>query len=758
MNICEYPDTFHFLPLHSIQGGNCTCKTLNCSSPAKHPRPKNGVYAATSDPALIDKWKSLWPDGNMGLATGKISDIVVVDIDPRHGGLESIKRLEPIPDTVKVGTGGDGFHLYFKYPQIKVGNRVNWLAGIDVKSDGGYVVMPPSMHASGKRYTWLNHDWGKISEIPPHWLRSIVSQKKDQTQSQLSHLGEGSRNNFLASLAGFLSSKGMSDKKQIDKALQSFNLNFCSPPLQNTEVERIAASISKYKSEWNDPIPLLENKPKVPSMDEHYLPESIKPWIMDIVERMQVPIEFIAVPAVISLAAAIGRSASIFPKKYDNWQVTPNLWGALVARPGFFKSPCIAEAMKPLQYLATLEKKFYESQKEIYSLETEIIQAQIDGIMEVIRQRSKKSNNDDNSTLKTKLADLYLDLSKKKIVEKRYVTNDPTIEKLAGLMAHNPRGLLLLRDELFGWLKSLNKPGREGDREFYLECWNGSGSFTIDRVSRGTVHIDSLCLSVLGGFQPGKLSSYITNMKQGGAADDGLMQRFQLIVYPDLPEGWENIDRQPNEKACQKLTNLFNSIHKMRNTSPREYRFDDLALKEFVHWRTNLESRLRSGKINSLHFESHIAKYRSLIPSLALIFQVVNDLKSESVGLSSLNLATKWGCFLESHINKIYQLDCDQNITPGQVLATKIIQKQIHDETKVRLILRRSFAGINNTQKLDQACQYLEDLNWIKMIVKKTRGRSSTILQINPKIYLKQFHNSLLESLDLSNPKGTHQK
>ena len=115
---------------------------------------------------------------------------------------------------------------------------------------------------------------------------------------------------------------------------------------------------------------------------------------------------------------------------------------------------------------------------------------------------------------------------------KRYKTEDPTIEALGPILRDNPQGILLFRDELQGWLKSMNKKGQENARAFYLETWNASANFTSDRIGRGLIHIPSMCLSVFGGIQPGPIASYISRMHSGDDNDDGFLQRFQVMVWP----------------------------------------------------------------------------------------------------------------------------------------------------------------------------------------------------------------------------------
>lgn len=149
-----------------------------------------------------------------------------------------------------------------------------------------------------------------------------------------------------------------------------------------------------------------------------------------------------------------------------------------------------------------------------------------------------------------------LQITKEKPVEKRYKTNDPTPEKLAVILQENPNGILLLRDELSGWLESFRQRGREGSREFYLESWNGNSPFSVDRIGRGTIHIEALCVSIFGGIQPAKLEAYMekTATAQG---DDGFLERFQMAIFPERRKHWQLISRKPNTVAAQEAFNIF---------------------------------------------------------------------------------------------------------------------------------------------------------------------------------------------------------
>lgn len=124
----------------------------------------------------VHDWFSRAPDSNVGIVTGALSGLVVLDVDPRHGGEESLRKLEreygALPDTMESVTGGGGRHLYFSHPGGAVHNRTNIEPGIDLRGDGGCIVAPPSVHPSGNRYRWKkDHAPGDIRPAPlPEWL------------------------------------------------------------------------------------------------------------------------------------------------------------------------------------------------------------------------------------------------------------------------------------------------------------------------------------------------------------------------------------------------------------------------------------------------------------------------------------------------------------------------------------------------------------------------------------------------------------
>lgn len=515
------------LPLHSpVKEGVCSCGRVGCSSVGKHPRTKNGSKDVSLNNSVVQEWWSMWPEANIGIATGSLSQLIVVDVDPRHGGGKSWENWvakNDIPSTLKVSTGGGGYHLYFSTTAI-IKNKVGVLPGVDIRGEGGYIIAPGSFHASMKPYTWTNDLVTTAIAALPKTLEDLIKQdSKDVQDPPKNIIPLGSRHTTFVSLAGLLRRHGL-ESKGITEALKAINQTLCSSPLEIKEISSIAQSVSKYDTDlviaWQEPNKLAEFQTAVPSLSETLLPDSIEVWALDIAERMQVPLEFIAAPLVVSLSSVIGRQIGIYPKQKDDWFVIPNLWGAVIARPGFFKSPAISEAMRPLDALISKARVEFDSEKIVCRAKEEVLNAKIDGLKDAIKKATRKGNEHELPSLQKDLEAVLTELQNIAAFETRYKTNDATIEKLGCLLKENPNGLLVVRDELSGWLSSLKKSGHEGDREFYLESWNGYGSYTVDRIGRGTLHVPALCLSVFGGLQPGKLEAYVNQIQDGIGFDD----------------------------------------------------------------------------------------------------------------------------------------------------------------------------------------------------------------------------------------------
>ncbi|MBN2446779.1 MAG: bifunctional DNA primase/polymerase [Phycisphaerae bacterium] len=228
-----------------------------CSPGRKTPRTPNGFHDATTDEETIRTWWRAHPRANIGMPTGAVSGLIVLDIDPRNGGDAGVDALlaehGALPVTVESLTGAGGRHLFLQHPGGCVPCSQGELApGVDVKGDGGYVVLPPSVHPSGDAYAWAESR--AITEcapaVCPSWLAECIRKDAPMRRSPSSAedanpIPEGQRNATLTRLAGGMRRNGMG-REEIIAAMQVTNRQRCHPPLPEPEVERIAASVARY--------------------------------------------------------------------------------------------------------------------------------------------------------------------------------------------------------------------------------------------------------------------------------------------------------------------------------------------------------------------------------------------------------------------------------------------------------------------------------------------------------------------------------
>jgi len=201
------------------------------------------------------------------------------------------------------------------------------------------------------------------------------------------------------------------------------------------------------ETDWAEPQPLPEGLPAVPAFDSVLLPETLRPWVEDIAERIQCPPECPASGAMVALAAVVGRQVGIRPRLHDDWTVVPNLWGAVVGRPGLLKSPALAEVMRPLHWLEACAKENYETERRDHEADRLVGKA---AAKDTERQIGKAIKDDDTARAH-ELATAAMADEAETPRRRRYVTSDTTVEALGELLAANPRGVLLFRDELTGF-------------------------------------------------------------------------------------------------------------------------------------------------------------------------------------------------------------------------------------------------------------------------------------------------------------------
>lgn len=255
------------IPGHTLtDAGLCSCRKLDCDSPGKHPRIAWKEYQdhlpSRND---VEYWfggRARWGTAaNIIVLTGRVSGIVAVDIDPRHGGDESWRewcRTHPQAVTVTSLTGGGGTHLIYAHDGTEIGNSADILSGVDFRGDGGYILVPPSKHASGRDYAWDTEAHPDDMEpLPfPADIKLLVLQRRrgggteeerprlnvDALLTGKQKIHEGERNSEMTRVVGYFT-KASRSLDELVMMSNVVNVAACTPPLTEAELTKIARSI-----------------------------------------------------------------------------------------------------------------------------------------------------------------------------------------------------------------------------------------------------------------------------------------------------------------------------------------------------------------------------------------------------------------------------------------------------------------------------------------------------------------------------------
>ena len=489
---------------------------------------------------------------------------------------------------------------------------------------------------------------------------------------------------------------------------------------------------------WGEPLPVPTMLLPVESFDTELLPAALRAWVADIADRMQCPPDFVAVGAMVALSSVIGRKASIAPKRHDDWRVIPNLWGVVVGRPGVMKSPALSEVLKPLDRLEVLANDLHQEAMRDFEVSAKLRAMTEKKIAGEAEKAVKKGDIEKARHLMMEAADAIDDDPPE---PRRYKVTDASVEALGEILMSNPWGVLAYRDELNGLLRALDKEGQEGARAFYLQGYDGNQGYTFDRIGRGmNRRIPAVCIALLGGIQPGKLQAYIHDAVSGGAGDDGLLQRFGLMVWPDVGGEWKNVDRFPDTPARRAAFETFQRLDAMPpgtdpetgEPGPAVYRFTPEAQAEFDAWRRDFETALRSGEHHPA-MESHLSKYRKLVPALALVCALADG--EEAVSRNSLLRALAWAVYLQSHAARAYGAGTGPQTDAALALLDKIKGGAVQDGFAVRDVYVKGWAHLNTPESVKQAAAMLCDLGHLRRFDVKpgsSGGRPTATYRINP--------------------------
>jgi len=563
--------------------------------------------------------------------------------------------------------------------------------------------------------------------------------------------GEG-RENFILKYAAHLRNKGIS-QPEIETLALAYSKNNMQPPLEESVVLDRARRyqnnqpttpneippIEIYENEtfipdedlvandplWPEPKNLKNSLPDVPAFDRRFFPLKLSEYVTDIAERMSCPTDFPGIGMMVTMQAALGSRINCKPYDKNPWLVPCGAWGMVIAPPSQMKSAPLAEAIAPLKKLDKAAADDFRKSITQYEIEKGIYEKEV---KDAINKKTVASHL----------------VHPEEPGMTRYLINDATYEKLIQIASHNPNGVLMHRDELISWVYSLSKDSQKEARGLFLTAWSGNDSYATDRIGRGHVRANNVNISVLGTTQPNVIKSIISNAVHGGMEDDGLIARFQFVSYPDIVTEYIKIDRYPNLAAASHYEEIIESFAKL---DPRQIEaqmapsgeyylsFDEEAQKVFDAWRQRLENRLRDP--NSEEHPvilSHLGKYRSLFPKVALVLHLAGGHKGPITKKTALRTLL-WMGYLEAHARRMYHTATNRMLQNALALSKKISAGKLNSGFTKSDILVKEWADLKTGEEVANALSILSDMGWIRGVENKsTGGRPSVNYYINPHV------------------------
>lgn len=453
---------------------------------------------------------------------------------------------------------------------------------------------------------------------------------------------------------------------------------------ESLKTNAIEPKKSFTKGDWDSPIPLKSKLLPVEMFTYQHLPPVLADFVSVSAVRLDnAAAEYTAISLLTCMSGILGNSTAIQPKQFDSsWLVVPTLWCLAIGEPSQKKSPSLAEGISALE--ATLNK--FES-------------------------RTDKQDLD-------------------------FVVFDATVEALIKRLESNKTGVLVFIDEISSWLGTINRPERGLERGFYLSGFNGNANYRQDRTSRDTVYVESVTISMMGGIQPSLLQSIFRERASG--KNDGLFERFQLMVFPD--ENSRYTDIKPNDESKQALADVFQLLLSIRLSEQKiVFKFDEHAQKLWNTWSTQHSER---EKVADSSLKAAYGKYPALVAKLSLIFHIASNTEcfqsssqpviTKSIGIESLKVAFAWIDLLTSHQKRVSAFIADNH---HYTIAEALLQKVslLGNYFSFRDLQRKQWSDLKTRDDCKQALESLVAHGYLREgYIKQPNGRMVERFEIHP--------------------------
>jgi hypothetical protein len=505
-------------------------------------------------------------------------------------------------------------------------------------------------------------------------------------------------------------------------------------------------TISNPSDEWEVPEPLGREVPPAPEFPMDVLPEDVRDYVKDHVERLQCPVDMMAMAAIVELAGLIGKEPTIRPKDKDSeWSERACIWNVLISQKSTMKSSALKAGLKNLNRIQARDSEVDAKEKKKYLEKMLKHNMRVKAFEKQCKDILKK---DPDAELPDTPKSLLQDPPEQPPSHRRIV-KDSTVEKTADLMVQSP-GLTMSSDELAGFMLNMNRYSAGSDRQFYLECYSG-GTHPVDRIARGEQYIPDMYMNIIGGVQP----SVARQLFCSDDSDDGFFERF-IPVYPERKKDWKLVDRYPNTEARDFMNNLCDRLagknwsmvlSRDSDSEGEKYgkpyvSFDAKAQAAFNKWLTVHMNGLANISDDDLIL-GFAGKRRGLLVRLCLIFHLAKWAggEQENIKLVSGDTLNDALVLLNDYIIPMQERTMAAFAMSGfddevQRLV-RWIKKSGVKSFKVRDIRRKRWTGFIENKDILPKLEYLVELKWLRVEATTPGpkgGRSTNEFIVNPSL------------------------
>jgi hypothetical protein len=745
------------------------------------------LWDATTNPEEIRRRWTNNPDAGVGIATGQVAGILVVDVDTlqEHGrdGYASLDKLaagkETIPDTLSVTTPSGGRHLYFNYPVGRnIRNGASKIAeGIDHRGNGGFVNAVPSVRPDGM-YVWVNSIDLLEPVDCPDWLLDLMEKKPPLTLSEramrptplrpftgndwasaalkaevntLLGAPEGQRNHQLNKSAfnlGQIVAGGGLDRVSVEQELTAVakDLGLGDDEIINTIRSGLEAGgreprTAEPRANDSQPKPSAVRRPDMSLLENsradapHFDPvmlfgEAWGDWVRTAAEAGAAPADYTAATLLSVAGSLIGNARWV--QVSHSWQEPPLIWTMLIGNPSAGKTPGAKPVRRALAKIEHDERTGMASKIETWEKEAALCKLKHSSwqtnVKKAFANDSEPPPEPEGPGPRPWVPRLSL--------------SDTTIEAAAQVLASQQKGLLVNRDELAGVLGNLTRYANGGsDGPFYLEGYNG-GSFASERKGSGSIYVSRLSLTLTGTIQPERLATLLLKTEE-----DGMLARF-IPIFPELvPVGVS----EKQEDFCFSQNALL-KLHGLQMVPVDIDKPDGELEPLFVHFTeksveamTNFRCYCREleGQHSSL-MVSLIGKLPGMAARLSLILSyldwaVVSDIHVDAPEKIELDVFSRATAFCRDYIVPMSLRAYAEAAKPPAERAAMSLAHLIREERMTdlnpRVIGRRNRSGLKDPREVKAAIAVLVDAHWLTEHSEKTAGAPKTVWVVNPQVF-----------------------